>query len=92
MAENGQDAYSHIELSEEFDVIITDMNMPVMDGMEFVSKLRQTNGYADIPVIMVTTESEYSQQELARKTGVNDFITKPFTADQLKAKIAEYVS
>ncbi|WP_421903423.1 HEAT repeat domain-containing protein [Maridesulfovibrio sp.] len=92
VAENGQEAYSHIELSEEFDVIITDMNMPVMDGMEFVSKLRQTEGYADIPVIMVTTESEYSQQELARKTGVNDFITKPFTADQLKAKIAEYVS
>ncbi|NDV24901.1 HEAT repeat domain-containing protein [Desulfovibrio sp. JC022] len=92
VAENGQEAYSHIQLNEEFDVIITDMNMPVMDGMEFVAKLRQTDGYADIPVIMVTTESEYSQQELARKTGVNDFITKPFTADQLKAKIAEYVS
>lgn len=92
VAENGQEAYAHIELNEEFDVIVTDMNMPVMDGMEFVSKLRQTDGYADIPVIMVTTESEYSQQELARKTGVNDFITKPFTADQLKAKIAEYVS
>lgn len=92
VAENGQDAYAHIQLNEEFNVIITDMNMPVMDGMEFVSKLRQTDGYADIPVIMVTTESEYSQQELARKTGVNDFITKPFTADQLKVKIAEYVS
>jgi len=92
VGENGQDAYAHIQLGEKFDVIITDMNMPVMDGMEFVSKLRQTEGYADIPVIMVTTESEYSQQELARKTGVNDFITKPFTADQLKAKIAEYVS
>ncbi|WP_319778053.1 HEAT repeat domain-containing protein [Maridesulfovibrio sp.] len=92
VAENGQDAYSYIEMNEVFDVIITDMNMPVMDGMEFVSKLRQTDDYADIPVIMVTTESEYSQQELARKTGVNDFITKPFTADQLKAKIAEYVS
>ncbi|TIH12469.1 response regulator [Marinifilum sp. JC120] len=92
VAENGQEAYNHIQLNEEFEVIITDMNMPVMDGMEFVAKLRQTDGYADIPVIMVTTESEYSQQELARKTGVNDFITKPFTADQLKAKIAEYVS
>jgi CheY-like chemotaxis protein/HEAT repeat protein len=92
IAENGLEAYSHIELNEGFDVIITDMNMPVMDGMEFVSKLRQTEGYADIPVIMVTTESEYSQQDLARKTGVDDFITKPFTADQLKSKIAEYVS
>jgi len=91
VAENGQEAFSHIELGEEFDVVITDMNMPVMDGMELVSKLRQTAGFEDIPVIMVTTESEYSQQALAKKTGVNDFITKPFTADQLKSKIEEYV-
>lgn len=91
VAENGQEAFAHIELGEEFDVVITDMNMPVMDGMELVGKLRQTAGYEEIPVIMVTTESEYSQQELARKTGVNDFITKPFTADQLKSKIEEYV-
>ncbi|WP_320171173.1 HEAT repeat domain-containing protein [Maridesulfovibrio sp.] len=91
VAENGQDAYTHVENGAVFDVIITDMNMPVMDGMELVSKLRQTDGFQSVPVIMVTTESEYSQQDLARKTGVNDFITKPFTADQLKGKIAEYV-
>ncbi len=92
VAENGQEAYVHAENGELFDVIITDMNMPVMDGMEFVSKLRKTDGYENIPVIMVTTESEYSQQDLARKTGVNDFITKPFTADQLKSKISEFVN
>ncbi|WP_432734805.1 response regulator [Maridesulfovibrio sp. FT414] len=91
VAENGQEAYGYVESGEIFDVIISDMNMPVMDGMEFVSKLRQTNGFEAVPVIMVTTESEYSQQDLARKTGVNDFITKPFTADQLKAKIAEFM-
>jgi len=91
VAENGYEAFQYVELGEVFDVIITDMNMPVMDGMELVSKLRQTGGFEDIPVIMVTTESEYSQQALARKTGVTDFITKPFTADQLKNKIEEYV-
>ncbi|CCO22621.1 HEAT repeat domain-containing protein [Maridesulfovibrio hydrothermalis] len=92
VAENGQEAYELVENGDEFDVIITDMNMPVMDGMEFVSKLRQTAGFEDLPVIMVTTESEGSQKELAQKTGVTDFITKPFTADQLKSKIEEYVS
>ena len=92
VAENGQEAYSYAEQGDIFDVIITDMNMPVMDGMELVSKLRQTDGFETVPVIMVTTESEYSQQELARKTGVNDFITKPFTPEQLKAKIEEFVS
>ncbi len=92
IAENGQEAYSFVEQGDEFDVVITDMNMPVMDGMELVSKLRLTDGFEEIPIIMVTTESETSQMELARKTGVTDFITKPFTPDQLKAKIAEYVS
>ncbi|MBI9113020.1 response regulator [Maridesulfovibrio ferrireducens] len=92
IAENGQEAYSFAEQGDKFDIVITDMNMPVMDGMELVSKLRMTDGFETTPIIMVTTESEVSQLELAKKTGVTDFITKPFTPDQLKAKIEEYVS
>lgn len=89
MAGNGEEAYDFIEQGEEFDIIITDMNMPVMDGMELVSKLRSTPGYEDVPIIMVTTESEASQQNLAQKAGVTAFITKPFKPDELKAKILE---
>jgi len=89
MAANGEEAYDFIENGEEFDVIITDMNMPVMDGMELVGKIRSTPGLEDVPIIMVTTESEASQQDLAAKTGVTAFITKPFKPDELKAKITE---
>ncbi|NDV20385.1 response regulator [Pseudodesulfovibrio sp. JC047] len=89
MASNGEEAYDFIEQGEEFDIIITDMNMPVMDGMELVGKVRSTPGLEDIPIIMVTTESEASQQNLAEKAGVTAFITKPFKPDELKAKIAE---
>ena len=89
MATNGEEAYEFIEQGEEFDVIITDMNMPVMDGMELVGKVRNTPGYEDVPIIMVTTESEASQQEMARKAGVTAFVTKPFNPDTLKAKIEE---
>lgn len=89
IAGNGEEAYDFVEQGEEFDIVITDMNMPVMDGMELVSKLRNTPGYEDIPVIMVTTESEASQQELAEKAGVTAFVTKPFKPDTLKAKIEE---
>lgn len=92
VAENGQEAYSFAEMGEEFDIVITDMNMPVMDGMELVSKLRMTDGFETTPIIMVTTESEVSQLELAKKTGVTDFITKPFTPEQLKSKIEQFVS
>ena len=89
IAANGEEAYDFIENGEEFDIIITDMNMPVMDGMELVTKVRSTPGMEDIPIIMVTTESEVSQQDLASKAGVTAFITKPFKPDDLKAKITE---
>lgn len=89
VAINGEEAYDFIEMGNEYDIIITDMNMPVMDGMELVSKLRNTPGYEETPIIMVTTESETDQQALARKTGVTAFVTKPFKPDTLKEKIEE---
>jgi len=92
IAANGEEAYDFVEQGEEFDVIITDMNMPVMDGMELVSKLRNTHGYEDVPIIMVTTESEASQVDMAKKAGVTAFVTKPFKPDTLKAKIQEVTS
>lgn len=92
VAPNGQEAYELIEQGEEFEIIITDMNMPVMDGLELVGKVRNTPGYEDVPIIMVTTESEASQQTLATKTGVTAFITKPFKPEELKAKINELLA
>ncbi|WFS62108.1 HEAT repeat domain-containing protein [Pseudodesulfovibrio thermohalotolerans] len=89
LAVNGEEAYEYIEQGERFEVIITDMNMPVMDGMELVGKIRSTPGMENVPIIMVTTESEASQQGLASKTGVTAFISKPFKAEELKAKILE---
>ena len=91
VAPNGQEAYDFIEQGEDFDIIVTDMNMPVMDGMELVGKIRNTPGFEDTPIIMVTTESEASQQNLAEKTGVSAFITKPFKPEELKAKIQELI-
>ncbi|MBI9081784.1 MAG: HEAT repeat domain-containing protein [Pseudodesulfovibrio sp.] len=91
MATNGEEAFDFIEQGEEFDVIITDMNMPVMDGMELVGKIRNTPGYEDTPIIMVTTESEAPQQAMAEKAGVTAFITKPFKPETLKAKIMEVI-
>lgn len=86
---NGQEAFAFVETGEPVELVITDMNMPVMDGMELVEKLRATEGYESVPVIMVTTESESSQRALAQKAGVTAFITKPFKPDALKAKILE---
>lgn len=87
LAANGQEAYAYVENGEFADVVITDMNMPVMDGVELVSKLRGSLGYDETPILMVTTESENSQRDVASKAGVNAFITKPFKPEALKAEL-----
>jgi len=89
LATNGQEAYAFVEGAEFADIVITDMNMPVMDGIELVGKLRASLGYDETPILMVTTESESSQRVLATKAGVSGFITKPFKPEELKAKLLE---
>ncbi|MBI5520088.1 MAG: response regulator [Desulfovibrio sp.] len=89
LAANGQEAYAYVENGEFADVVITDMNMPVMDGVELVGKLRGSLGYDETPIIMVTTESENSQREVAAKSGVNAFVTKPFKPEALKEALRQ---
>lgn len=89
LAANGQEAYAFVENGEMVDLVITDMNMPVMDGVELVGKLRASFGYEDVPIIMVTTESENSQREVAAQAGVSRFVTKPFKPEVLKSTLRE---
>lgn len=91
-AEHGKDALDKIETAASFDLIITDLNMPVMDGIEFTRTVRSDPVYAEVPIIMGTTESDGSQKKLAEKSGVNDFITKPIQPETLKEKINHYLS
>ncbi|WP_020590306.1 response regulator [Desulfobacter curvatus] len=86
-AENGQQALDILESDNSFDLILTDLNMPVMTGIELTQKVRANHSVDSIPIVIATTESEQSQEQLAKKMGANDFIKKPFTADQLQDKI-----
>lgn len=86
-AENGQEALDLVEAGENFDLLVVDMNMPVMDGIEFISRLRALPDWKETPVIMASTESAKSQAQLAKKAGVDTFIVKPFTLDVFKNKI-----
>ncbi len=69
------------------DLIITDWNMPVMDGLTFVKHIRADSKFDDTPIIMVTTEAAKEDIITALKAGVNNYIVKPFTPDVLKDKI-----
>jgi CheY-like chemotaxis protein len=84
---NGKEALDIIATGKRFNLIITDMNMPVMDGVEFTRNVRSDPTFSDIPIIMITTETERSQQDLARKAGVTHFMQKPFDAEKLQERI-----
>ena len=91
LAADGREALNNVEemvLAGNLpEVVITDLNMPVMDGLELVQKLRAMPECQDLPVVMVTTESESSQRDLASKAGVNAFVTKPFKPGDLKEAV-----
>ncbi|MHB1013950.1 MAG: response regulator [Desulfurivibrionaceae bacterium] len=90
--EDGKKAFDYLQMDSEFDLIITDMNMPNMDGIELTREIRKKPEWVKIPVLMATTESEKTQSELARQAGVTDFITKPFSKDDFKAKIGQMLA
>lgn len=73
-----------------FDIILTDWNMPNMDGITFLTKVREQNG--EIPVIMVTTEAERARVVTAIQAGCSDYIVKPFTPDILKEKLERWIT
>ncbi len=85
-AENGKEALDVLS-NNEVDLIITDWNMPVMDGLTFVKKVRSDSKFDDVPIIMVTTEAAKEDIITALKAGVNNYIVKPFTPQVLKEKI-----
>ncbi len=85
---NGREALDIMETGGHFSLIITDMNMPVMDGVEFTRHVRSDPAYSSVPIIMITTESERSQHDLQKHAGVDHFMQKPFNEEKLKEKIA----
>ncbi|WP_457599977.1 response regulator [Hydrogenivirga sp.] len=79
-AENGQEA---LELTKKntYDIIISDINMPVMDGLTFLREFRATNKRT--PVLMLTTETEAKKKEQAKSLGATGWIVKPFKPEDL---------
>ena len=73
-----------------FDVVITDLNMPRMDGLSMIRELRRLPAYAGVPILFLTTESDAGVKSQAKAAGATGWITKPFAADQL-VRIVEKV-
>jgi two-component system chemotaxis response regulator CheY len=85
-AENGKQALAKLK-SEKFDFVITDWNMPEMDGLTLVKQIRSDPELKHLPVLMVTAEAKKENVLEALKAGVNNYIVKPFTPEVLKEKM-----
>jgi two-component system chemotaxis response regulator CheY len=84
-AGNGKDA---LEQVGEADIVFTDWNMPVMDGLAFVKEVRKSSA---IPIVMITTEGGQKEVLEAMKSGVNDYIVKPFKPTVLLSKLETFL-
>ncbi len=81
-AENGFDALEKA-LIDKFDLIITDINMPKMDGYTFIQRLRENDEYRDTPVIIISTEDEAEDKRKGFEAGADFYIVKPVTPEKL---------
>jgi len=72
-----------IARNDQFDLALVDVNMPNMNGLSLVSKLRRLDDYKYIPIIMVTTETSDYRKKKARSVGATGWLAKPFTAERL---------
>ncbi|ASQ30927.1 chemotaxis regulatory protein [Campylobacter avium LMG 24591] len=88
-AEHGLEAWDLLSQNDDVKVVITDWNMPEMNGLELVKKIRAEQKYEDMPIIMVTTEGGKAEVITALKSGVNNYIVKPFTPQVLKEKLED---
>ncbi|ECW8954881.1 response regulator [Campylobacter lari] len=88
-AEHGVEAWDLLSKNDDIKILITDWNMPEMNGLELVKKVRAEEKYADMPIIMVTTEGGKAEVITALKAGVNNYIVKPFTPQVLKEKLED---
>ena len=87
-ADDGVDGLRKLA-SGTFDIVLTDINMPIMDGLKLVKRVRMDPIHKDVPIVIITTESAEEDRQRALALGANAYITKPIQAPQVIAKVKE---
>jgi two-component system chemotaxis response regulator CheY len=86
-AGDGREALATLGASPPADLVMADWNMPVMDGLELLRRIRSSPRLHSVPVVMVTTEAEIDQMTLALQAGATEYVMKPFTKEILADKL-----
>jgi two-component system chemotaxis response regulator CheY len=87
-ADDGVDGLRKLATGK-FDIILTDINMPIMDGLKLVKRVRSDPTHKGVPIIVITTEGSNEDRQRALQLGANAYITKPIQAPQVIAKVRE---
>ena len=82
-AEDGQDGLNKLQANADISMIVSDVNMPNMGGLEMVEAIRQIEQFKFLPIIMLTTESSGDIVDRAKKAGASGWLVKPFNPEQL---------
>jgi len=89
-AGDGQEALEKLR-RQRIDLVLSDINMPKMDGLQLLASLRSSAEWRAIPVVMITTEGGETKVAEALKLGASGYVRKPFTADQIKEKLTGFL-
>jgi len=87
-ADDGVDGLRKLATGK-FDIILTDINMPIMDGLKLVKRVRGDPTHKNVPIVVITTEGSNEDRQRALQLGANAYITKPIQAPQVIAKVRE---
>lgn len=90
LAENGREALEKAR-GTKVDLVITDLNMPEVDGITLIRELRAMADYKFVPILMLTTESQVAKREEGRAAGASGWIVKPFSSEKLIAVVNKFV-
>jgi two-component system chemotaxis response regulator CheY len=90
-ADDGVDAMRKLAAGK-FDIVVTDINMPIMDGLKLVKRIRSDENHKNVPIIIITTEGSQEDRSRALALGANAYITKPIQAPQVIAKVKELLA
>ncbi len=89
-ANNGKDALTKLD-GVRISMVITDLNMPEMDGIELIRQLRSRPGFKFTPIVMLTTESQESKKLAGKQAGASGWIVKPFKPEQLVDTVRKFI-
>ncbi len=88
---DGMDALEKLPGSK-VDLVITDLNMPNMDGFALIKALRETSEYKDLPVIILTSLADQASKEFGASVGANSYMVKPFSLEKIQYEVSKYLS